>query len=506
MASKGKIIALAALAVLVSCGVLHAESLGRITGPSGAVPATIVVEQPQDALNYWQSQGVKNNTLIIISEDLPLFPIDDDTSSRAIKAMGEGRLDEFLARPYITPVYYPVNRATYVYLAAKAGMVARVYWVPPTRQSLGEDSLERIKGNFRSEGASKAELDAVTYSNGRICGSIRGVPVCVCCLKDLKVDGGDGLLAIDLSFFSSLYKDEVTTPMLDLIADFMKGLSATDVRVSQAVISMSTCTRQVPLEERFIGSYIKQFLTEPSSLDDGPPVAWSLRSEGMYCEMFYQPEEALKAYRKAVDAAPEEASYRFDLARAYFLNKDVDGMKRELDAAVGLDRGYYPAYIEYGRYFMGKELPDAAEDFASAAVKACPDDPDAWKALHDIEKALKKYPEALEAQKKYLSMGYNGPQPLYELARDYYLLKKYGPAMDNFNKALGMLPVLDTTLRPHIFMGMAQVYEANGKISEALDAYSKAFDSTVDDHLKNDIATKYKELKDKWKPFMGGGG
>jgi len=497
----------AALLVLLPHGALHAAGLGKITGISGATPATVMVEQPQDALKYWQPQGLKGATLLIISEDLPLFPLDTDETGSALKSMANGRWDKILARPYQTPVYYPVNRASFVYLAARAGMVSRIYWVPPANQSLGEDSLGRVKANFRALGATQAELDEASYSEKMISGKVAGLPVFVCGLGDLPAIDGEVMLDVDLSFFATLYKNEVNTPMLDMVAKFMHALSASGVRVSGAVLSYSTSTGVVPLEQRFIGRYLYRFLTDPDSLSKGPPQTWLLRSEAMYNETFFQTEEALKLYKEAVDADPADASLRFDLARSYYSAKDIDRMKEALDAAVALDMGYYPAYVSYGRYLLIKGVTEAAEDFASEAVRACPDNPEVWKFMHEAKDAAKKYSEAADAQKRYISMGYDGPQPLYELAGDYYLMKDYDSAMDGYRKALGMLPILDSSgLRPKVLIGMAEVYETKGNIREALDAYSDAFDSTVDKKLKKDIALRYKKLSDKWKPFMGGGG
>jgi len=465
-----------------------------------------MVEQPQDALKYLQTHGLKDATLLIISEDLPLFPLDTDTTGSALKAMAQGHWDEFLARPYQTAVYYPVNRASFVYLAARAGMVSRVYWVPPAKQSLGKDSLERVKANFRALGATEAELEDASVSGGIISGKVGGLPVFVCSLGDLPAIDGEVVLDIDLSFFTSLYSNEVNTPILDMVANFMHTLSSSGVKASGAVVSYSTSTGDVPLEQRFVGGYLYRFLTDPDSLSKGPPQTWLLRSEAMYNETFFQTEDALKLYREAADADPSDASLKFDLARAYYSTKDIDSMKAALDAAVALDKGYCTAYITYGRFLAVKEVTVAAEDFAAEAAKACPDDPEVWRFMHEAKDAAKKYAEAAQAQKRYISMGYDGPQPLYELARDYYRMKDYEAAIDGYRKALGMLPVLDTGLRPQVFMGMAEVYEAKGMIREAMDAYSDAFDSTVDKKLKKEIALKYKQLSEKWKPFMGGGG
>ncbi len=499
------VVALAAIyALFAAARPSHCTELGRVTNLSGKPPATFLVEQPQDALKLWHSQGQKGRTLILISEDLPLYPLDGESADLVLKDMSEGRWDEILGKDYKTARYYPVGRSNYIYAAYNAGMISRVYWVPPTKETVGEEPIENIRNRFASlageSGPEKLEKDGKAVS-----GTINGIPVYICNLRDIPAIAGETILAVDLTFFTVLYKDEVRTPFLELLASFMQTLGSSGLKASDAVISYSTSLDVVPLQQRFIGRYLKKFLSDPESLSGGPPAAWLLRAQGMHYDTFFQVEEALDAYSKAVDIDPKDASLRFDLALSYFSEKNAARMKEELDTAVSLDRGYYPAYISYGKYLADKGLTLDAESFLDEAEKAEPYDPEVWKAKRDVMRASGKYGDAVEAQKRYIALGYDGAEPFYQLAQDYADLGEYGPARDNYLKSLGMLPVVDTTLRPLVLLGLAESYEKTGNIQEALDTYESALDTTADQHSKTKIYDKYQSLKKKWEPFMKGG-
>lgn len=498
------ILAFAAVSALLTARTpcLGAE-LGRVTDLAGGTPRTVLVEQPQDALKLWHSQGQEGRALVLISEDLPLYPLEDGVTDVVLRDISGGRWDSLLEKDYRSTRYYPVNRSCYVYVAHRAGMISKVYWVPPTKGAVGDEPIESMRSKFSSMAG--GGLETLYKAGPAVSGTINGIPVYICNLRDIPAIDGDAILAVDLAFFTILYKDEVKTPFMELFASFMQTLAGSGLKVSDAVISYSTSRDVVPLEQRFIGGYLEKFLSEPETLSEGPPAAWLLRSQGMYHETFFQVEEALEAYSKAVDAAPQDASLRFDLALAYFSNKNVDRMKEELDRAVTLDRGYYRAYITYGKYFSDKGLTLAAEDFAEEAIKANPDDPEVWEAKHDIMRAAGKYEEAVAAQKRFIALGYDGPEPLYQLAQDYASLGEYGPATDSYLNSLGMLPLPDSTLRPQVLLGLAEAYEKMGRIQEALDTYKAALDAAADQHSKTRINEKYESLKKKWGPFMRGG-
>lgn len=492
-----------ALFFAISTG-CRAEGPGRITTVDGGPPPASIVEQPQDALKIWHDAGIKGMPVVVIGEDLPVYGHDEAATSNILGSMSHGQWDELLAKTYPTARYYPVNRMSYLYLAYRAGIISRIYWVPPTKDPVGTESLDSLKGYMRSIGIPEAELASLKQDTASISGTVNGIPLYVYRLSDLPRIPDPVLLSIDLSFFTPFYKNEVNTPLVDLFGGFINSLGGTGIHASNVTISRSSIDK-VPLDYRFLARYIATYITDPQSIADGPLPVWRLRSEAMYYDTFFLPEDALKLYKEAADMAPTDPDIRYNLAISYLANKDIDRMKEALDRAVSIDNAYYPAYYIYGQYMEEKDIDEAASDFYTAAVNSNPSDPRGWEALHAYNLKKHDVKSALAAQEKIVALGFDGPKSLTALADDLSAAGRYGEAIENYNKALTQIPAVDSVNRSTVYKGLADAYERSGKVSLSLDALKSAIDTTADGHARYRLQLKYDALTDKWAPFMGGG-
>jgi tetratricopeptide (TPR) repeat protein len=482
-----------------------ADARGHMALPDGKPPATRLVEMPQDALRLWYDAGIRGRAVVVLDEDLPLLGYDGPATEAVLKDVSAGNWDAVVDKGYPVARTYPINRASYLYFANRAGVISRVYWAPPTKLAVGDEYTGSLKKYLGSLGASGEELAGLKQTEKSITVTVNGVPVYIARLSDMPEVEGKPLLAIDLTFFTPFYSDEVKTPMLDLFGGFMRTLTQSGLHPSEAAVSYSTLSGAFPMEKRFLGGYIEAFISKPESVADGPPVSWQLRAQGMYYDTFFQVDESLKAYKEAVEFSPADASLRYDLALAYYANKDIDHMKEELDRTVALDRGYYPAYIIYAKLLINKDVDEAVKDFLDAAEKYNPGDPRLWETRHELYVSAGNSKAALAAQERFMGMGYNGPLPLSTLAYDLARLGRYAEAIDAYTRALSMTPVVDTESRPKMLMGLAESYEKTGKVQLALDTYKEAFIATSDGHSRDQIRKRHNELEKKWGPFLKGG-
>lgn len=503
-----KVYAVIAVPVIFIMSVAHpslADAPGRMAAPGGKPPVTRLVEMPQDALRIWYDAGIRGKTAVVAGEDLPLLGYDGPATESVLKEVSAGNWDAVVDSGYPAPQFNPINRTSYIYFAHRAGVISRVYWVPPTKLPVGDEYAGSLKKYLASLGASEEELAGLKQTEKSITVTVNGVPVSISRLSDLPEVEGEPLLAVDLTFFTPFYSDEVKTPMLGLFGGFMQTLAQSGLHPSEAVVSHSTLSGAFPLEKRFLGGYVETFISRPESIADGPPVSWQLRALGMYYDTFFQVEDSLKAYKEAVELSPADASLRYDLALAYFAVKDIDHMKEELDRAAALDRGYYPAYMIYAKLLINKGVDEAVKDFLDEAEKYNPGDPRLWETKHELYLSTGNREAALAAQERLVGMGYNGPVPLAALADDLARGGRYAEAIDAYNKALSVMPVLDTVDRPKMLMGLADSYEKAGKVQLALDTYKEAFKAASDDHSRDQIRKRYNELEKKWGPFLKGG-
>jgi len=496
------LLTLLACAALVSPATAETLAIKPITDSSGKPPEVVMVELQHEAVGVWAAKGIKGKPLILLA-DMPALmkPRDDKQVDETIKSVRSGNADKVQARDYPTPVYYPVDGSNYIYYLYRLGIIDSLYWVPPVKGSVGDEPIDSFKDYMRSLGASEQELGGFKQEKTYIKGTVNGIPVHVSGLGEFSPPLRDSVMVIDAAFISTLYKNEVTEPMLDLFANFARTLSDTSPRVSHAVVAYTTAFGDVPLEQRFLGGYIRTLLAEPGTLSESPPDTWLLRAQAMYNDTFFQVEESFAVHKKAVEAAPEDAPSLFDLALAYFSLKDIDGMKLNLDKAVKLDNGYYPAYFKYADYFTDKGLYDASRDFLLEALKYAPEDPRILLGMHKLNLAEGDMDAAISEQKKIIDMGFGTPDNIIQLARDYSGNGDYEKSIEQYKRAMKMLPVTGDDRMPGLLMGLAETYEKARMFVEADKTFKKAFDSTPNKDVKGMISSRYQKFLKELEPL-----
>ncbi|MGA2192814.1 MAG: hypothetical protein ABSG42_05475 [Nitrospirota bacterium] len=469
---------------------------------AGKKPKVVMVEEPQDAVRAWRH--LRKKTVVVISESLGIASIDDKEWKKAYRLFKRGRLRKIIAKDYPTPRGYPINPYTYLCAAYRAGIIDKVYWVPPTKNAVGQEPLDRFKGYLSQFGVPPEDLAGITQKEKSIEGKFNGLPVYICYLTDLPKMDGDVLLLIDLPFFTPYYEDEITTPIMDLFGSFIGRLGGLKMHVSRAAVSYSTGLGTFPLDNRYLGDYLRTYLTRPKILKDGPPPLWQTRAEALNYTAFFQPDDAVNSCLEAVKMAPKNASLRYALAFAYLDQKDLIDMDKELGKAVFLDRHYYPAYFKAADYLIKKDMTLDAEFLLQKALKVNPADPRAYDLLNTLYVNEKNFSGAADALKKKIALGFGGPDSFETLADTYRKGGSFGLAEESYQKALSMIPVLDTNDRFKMTMDLAGTYEDDRKIDKALELYDQLLKSLQDEHSKEQVQAKRDELESKWAPFMGG--
>ena len=496
----GFILCLAVIIALPSIGL--ADTITPVKSLKGGPPLVHMVEQSHQAFRLWYQGGQKKRSLLLIGSTPGLESAGEAYTTKVLAEASKGDWDDLLEKDYPTSRFYPVNIYNYLFFLYKSGVIDKIYWVPPSKESVGKEPLDGFKDYLKTIGVKDDELAGFKQTKDSITGSINGIPIQINSLKELPKIKEELLLLIELPFFTTLYENEVKTPLLDSFAGFAQTLGSKKLKVSEAVVSYATADGQVPLEYRFIGGYLNRYLTEPQTLKDGPPATWKLRSEAMNYETFFQTDDALQSYADAIKLDPKDASLRFAMAMALMNQKDLEGLRAELDQAVALDNGYYTEYTEMGRYFQSKKMPEDAEYFLAQAEKVNPRDPRIYAAQYDVFVSLKKFEKALEAVNKQLELGYGGPELLEKLAESQKALGHYKDAEKAYNDALALIPEVDNKARQPLLVGLGEAYELDKKVGLAINTYKKALDAMEEGHAKEKIRQRVYELDVTWSPFL----
>jgi len=483
----------------------YADKISGLSDSSGKPPRVFLFEQPHEALKTWVKDGEKDRVLIIFSADLSLGRMDPNDLLGSRDLASANKWDQLLARDFPTVAKYPINARNYLYFAHEAGIIKEIYWVPPTKSSVGAMSLDDYKNTLESQGALKSDLDSLKQDGVSIKGTIGGVPVMIYSLKDLPALGEDALVVFDVSFFADLYENEVKTPILDMFSGVFSTIESKHIPVSEAVVSYSTVLGSAPLELRYVGDYIFTYLKKPASVSNRPPKAWGLHSTALYYQSFYQTDQGIELYRQAIKLAPKDASLRYDLARTYFSSKDNGLAITELNRAVSLDRHYYIAYITYGNDFLSRRQFAVAESLFKAAVKANPKDPRCWDALRAYCLETRDIKCETRVVNRFIALGYDNATDYAAYADDFQHLGRHNKAIELFQKALSKVAAPDAATSNDILLGLAYSYEQTRRFDMAVDCYERALATTNDPHLKGQITERMDALKNPAGPVLNPG-
>ncbi|MFW5774878.1 MAG: tetratricopeptide repeat protein [Chitinivibrionales bacterium] len=150
------------------------------------------------------------------------------------------------------------------------------------------------------------------------------------------------------------------------------------------------------------------------------------RALAMIFDMVHKPRLAIRHMEYAVDAAPQNAEYHFQLGTFLFLRKSFDAARRHLEITLRLAPNHHKARNHLGVVLTNTGLPHEAQKHFTRCLTAQPDN---YKYQTNLASALinqGKICEALSQYEKALKL-----QPSYPLAGSNYLFAlNYHPSTD----------------------------------------------------------------------------
>ncbi len=491
------------LAALLAPKTAISDTIKPVLDINGRPPRTRLVELPQESIRIWKERRIKKPiTLLLISSVPGLSPLDWRSFRRAGALYRKNRWKELFSKSYPTVKSYPVGPGNFLWFAARERIIREIYWAAPAKKSVKTESIARFRKFLKSIGLPKKEVGSFRHYGNGIRGTVAGIPVRIYSIKELPRIRRRMVVLADPSFFKDLYKNEVKTPFLDLFGGVMNLLGASGIRVSDATVSYSSSLPPLSVKDRFIARYLYTYFSDPEKLKNGPPATWKLRSQAMYDGTFYQLNQEAQSYADAIKKDPKDPSLTYDMALALFELKDLKGVRMELANTVGLDKNYYPAYLDMASYFYSQKMHPDSEYFARIAARINPKDPRCWEALYNALYAEKRYKEAAVALEKNMALGFNNLYVMGTYAQTLLLAEEYKKSAGEYEKILSRITPIDRKTRPSILGELAEAYEGEGRINKALDAYDQAAEGMTDATKKHILLEKAKKLREKWKPFL----
>jgi hypothetical protein len=337
-----------------------------------------LVETATAALPVWRQHIAQRPTLLILSNNPFLQTIPGPLQEEAARLVRVAEPLEFERKAVLhsaSPVLMP---SMAVSAALRNEFFERVIWVLPIPPDSPMPTPEVIRSQLvRNGDISEAEAETLTSDGDTLSGRFRDIPWTICRLEALpSLEGEDIILHIDLSYFSGLYKNEVSTPLYSLLARVGREVRERKWPALDATISMSNLSGHISLKTRFLGKDVASLLEHPDILDaEEMPRLWRLRSRALYLDNLFQPEKSLETYLELEQHYPESPSVKYGLFDMYGQQKEAGKALQRLEEAVALDRIYALEYLDLAERALEHGRVQASMDMLDKAAAAFPEDP-----------------------------------------------------------------------------------------------------------------------------------
>lgn len=389
-----------------------------------------LVEFPGEAVPAWRSRGAPP-MLVLLSADPFLEPLPKDTG--AAEELFEMADQAELARKVRFAISDPVLLPTQtVRMALRGGVLSGLTWILPLpvvdQKPLDKEALRKwilSHSQFRDE-----EKSTLRVTSDGLVGLVEGRPFRATVLSEFNGEPGPSQLHVDLSYYQTLYRNEIKTPLYQLLQSSVQQLLQHLPGRQSVTISSATANGDVPMTLRFLGPTLKTLFAEPTFLQQGLNEEWNRRRDMLYLVNFQQIDKIVALAKSNVAALPDDATTHFDLYYAYKLQKNLPLADAALARACELDSGYGYEYRNLAVQALDRADSAAAIEYLRQALAI-----DGGNAFHKLDLAR----VLLDAGEV------DGARTLLQELQALSWSKVYYPAMPSDLDAL-----IDVTLTPKL--------------------------------------------------------
>ncbi len=332
-----------------------------------------LVEYPTQALPVWRQFRQQHPALLLISNNPFLSPTPEVLRNEINTLLTSSPDAEIIKRTNFSAPDILIQPDMALSAALGAGLFSSIYWVYPSTVDMEKIGLKQFKDQMKTSGLLHPDEAATLNLNGGIIqGHARGIPFKAIHPDAVQAIEDPVVVHFDLSFFPSLYKGEIKTPLYTLIKDTLYMLKAASPQALAVTISYSNLTGDLPLASRFIGQNLVSLMAQPALIDAELPPNWDRRRKALYLPNFFQTDEIKKLYLQMEQETPNDPSVKYGLYQNSREQKAGDQALNYLAQAVALDQTYGLEYLELASVATEKKLPKqslrmlrlAAETFA----------------------------------------------------------------------------------------------------------------------------------------------
>lgn len=332
------------------------------------------VELIPEALTIWRQHAARKPTLLLLSNSPLTLPVPEllheeidalarTGSSREIARRSDpGRPD---------PLFLPDMTLD---VPLRLGWFRHLVWaVPvmdPENPPVGSMLREQMLGAGLITGEESASLvgDKMPLSM-----QLRGVPATFAPLAELPDVEGPVLLHIDLGYFQGLYRNEIATPVLGLVARTLTTMRERNIPVLAATFSYGNIEGRISLDVRFQGELLAELLADPKAFDAPLGPHWDQQKDILYLKNFFKKEMVMEKALSQSQGLPNAAWVKFNLFHAAAdMNRGAEALQY-LAEAVRRDKIYAMQYPELASLAFERGRPDEALRMLKLATNTFPE-------------------------------------------------------------------------------------------------------------------------------------
>ena len=332
-------------------------------------------ETTAEALSVWR-RAKERPTLLLLSNNPHLTPVPEEFRKKASILINNAKA-EYLALASTdrnpAPQIFP---GMAVDAAMRNGWFNNLAWALPVRDPSMEVSLEKFTEQLSQSGiVNEEEQSSIELTERTFHGYLRNTPFRAAALPILQGLQQPVIVHIDLSYFQPLYKNEISTPLLDIVFNTLAILKKMHLKTLAVTFSYGHLDSKIALDVRFLGDVIAYLIEDPTRLDQAIPINWQRQRDALYLANFFKKEELRKLYEDQEKESPDAAWVKFNLYRSAAVHKEGNKALDYLAEAVKLDHLYALEYEELSKIAYEKGRPDEALRMLTLASDAFPNDP-----------------------------------------------------------------------------------------------------------------------------------
>jgi len=210
-------------------------------------------------------------------------------------------------------------------------------------------------------------------------------------------------------------------------------------------------------------------------------------------EQHRREDEALGAFRDAVECVPYDPYVRRQLGLAYLRRGMFDEAQAEFEQVMVQEPDYVDTFRDMADLFRARNMPEAALAWLEKAASSVPDYRPLYEDQADLLLLSDRPDEAMRLLWTVVERWPETSWAHYRLGRLHHQLKDFAQAEIAFRMALALQPDV-----PHAHAFLGNVLFEQGKYLEAIEAYRDAVALDPGDHRSiNNLAWVYAVLGER---------